>query len=457
MAGLLDVLGVGARGIAAQEAGLAAVTHNVSNVGTPGFHRRDLVLGPLSPMRGVEVLGARRAVDAELQRSVLDQAARWGYADARRPLVSEIEGAVGDLGDTGLGAAIDEMFAAWSALAASPEDVALRGAVLARADAVAATAGRVARDLAAVQASADARLRAALPEANRLMADVATLNREIRVTEAGGGDAGDLRDRRDLAVRDLAELVGARALDDGSGGVILLLGGLRVVQDDRAETLVAEPDATSGLARVRIAGPPREDVTAALGGRAGAYVGVRDGAVPTRLAALDQVVFDLVSAVNAVHAAGYGLDGATGRNLFAPLVAPAGAAAAMAVDPAVAGDPAALAASESAATLPGDGRNALDLAAIAGQAVALGGTATLSEAVGALLQGVGEDARAGEQNFLREDDRLAGLQALAEQVSGVDLDEQLALMSRYQRAYEASARVVATVDQMLETLLAIKR
>ena len=51
-----------------------------------------------------------------------------------------------------------------------------------------------------------------------------------------------------------------------------------------------------------------------------------------------------------------------------------------------------------------------------------------------------------------------GLQQLTDQrssVSGVSLDEETTNMIKYQRAYEAGARVVTTVDSMLQTLMSM--
>jgi flagellar hook-associated protein 1 len=452
-AGLLDLLWVPARGLDAQQAGLGTVAHNVANANTPGFSRRDLELGPLSPMRGAEVLGHRRAVDRNLQRQIVDQAARESFAAAREPLLGDVEAVLGDLEHTGLGASFDDLFASFRTLAASPEDRAARQDTLARADALAAQMRRVAGQLGDLRLSADRRLKDEIAGVNDTLAEVARLNRDIRVAEATGSDAGDLRDRRDADVRSLGERVGAHALDDGTGGVIVLIGGMRVVQDDRAETLSAVPDPTTGLARVRLADPPASDVTADLGGTLGALVDVRDVEIPRRLAALDQLAWDITTSLNARHASGFGLDGVGGRNLFAPRAAVAGAAANMRLDAAVDGNPDALAAALDPTSLPGDGRNALEIADLEGQDLALSGTATFSEALGSLQAQAGEAARGATLAGEREADRSEQLDALRESISGVDTDEQLLMMSRYQRAYQASAKVVTALDDMLQTLL----
>jgi len=454
--GLLDLLHTPQRGLGASQAGLATVAHNIANAATPGFTRRELMLGPLDPLRGVDATGHRRSVDRHLGGQIVGQSARDAYARAREPWLSEVESIVGDLGPDGLGAVLDGLFGSFRGLAASPDDPAARQETLARADDLAAHMRRVAAQLGDLAGTADRRLREEVAGVNDLLGEVARLNRDIRVAEASGGDAGDLRDLRERAVRTLGERVGMRALDDGRGGVIVLVGGWRVVQDDGAEALVAVPDPGTGFARIEIAGPLSADVTRDLGGVMGAHVNLRDTEVPSRMTTLDSLAWDIATSLNARHAAGFGLDGLGGRNLFTPPAGVAGAAAALTVDAAVAQDPDALAAALDPSGVPGDGRNALELADLEDEDLALGGTATLSEALGLLQAQAGQAARQGHASAQREGDRLAQLDALRDSISGVDVQEQLMWMSRYQRAYEASARVIATLDEMLDTLVNLR-
>ena len=49
------------------------------------------------------------------------------------------------------------------------------------------------------------------------------------------------------------------------------------------------------------------------------------------------------------------------------------------------------------------------------------------------------------------------LQRQRDSVSGVSIDEEMTDMVKYQKAFEASARLVTTVDEMLDTILNLKR
>lgn len=83
------------------------------------------------------------------------------------------------------------------------------------------------------------------------------------------------------------------------------------------------------------------------------------------------------------------------------------------------------------------------------------GSATFSEGWGQLVYRVGSDAQTAIAQQKSRLEVVAQVEHLRDQVSGVSLDEESALMMRYQRAYEANARYFTAVDAMLATLMHI--
>ena len=70
---------------------------------------------------------------------------------------------------------------------------------------------------------------------------------------------------------------------------------------------------------------------------------------------------------------------------------------------------------------------------------------------------IGLDAKKAGLDREQSEGILAQIQALREKNSGVSLDEETANMMRYQQAYEASAKVIKTANDMFNVILSLKR
>lgn len=131
----------------------------------------------------------------------------------------------------------------------------------------------------------------------------------------------------------------------------------------------------------------------------------------------------------------------------------------MAVDSALAADSSRLAAAQVdvAAGLfsPGDARNAQAMAALQSSRFLASDTQTPAEFFGALVGGVGNLGRTARLDSESLEALVLAADARRRSVSGVNLDEEMADMIRFQHAFEASARVMRTVDEMIKSLLEI--
>ncbi len=120
-------------------------------------------------------------------------------------------------------------------------------------------------------------------------------------------------------------------------------------------------------------------------------------------------------------------------------------------------DPNKVAAASTAAGVPGDNANALLIAAIQNKAVtALGGN-TLQGYYSGLTSDVGARAQTAQRHAEVELTIHAQLFDLRESVSGVSLDEEMTNIIRFQRAYEASARLITLADELYQTVLGMLR
>lgn len=466
---LLPLLGIARSGLLAQELGLTATANNIANANTPGYSRTRVVLAQEVPTqlggvlmgRGVRAERVEQVVDLLLDARLRAVGGERAEAAARRDALLRLSALATDLEEPSLSSAVNAFFDAADAFARNPAGLPERQALLGRANALADEVNCRARQLADEQRSLDERIAALVGEANGEIERVAALNAAIANAEVDGQRATGLRDEREVALQSLARKVSVEVIDTGRLGTrVALANGVVLVEGGRVvHRLGAEPGATAGLdaGPLRDLGIVRPDGTfLAVPGVAGrgelaALRAVRDGDLVQAATRLDLFAASLAGAVNAVQQdpAALDLDGnpTVGVPLFTGVTA---ASLAVAVT-----DPRRLAAARS--TEAGDATNALALAGVrnAPQA-ALGGT-TLSQWLAAEQARIGGDAARAEDVAAATDLRLAQVRSQREAVSGVNLNEELTNLIRFQHAFEAAARVVGVADRILDEVVNLIR
>jgi flagellar hook-associated protein 1 FlgK len=128
----------------------------------------------------------------------------------------------------------------------------------------------------------------------------------------------------------------------------------------------------------------------------------------------------------------------------------------IAVSPMVQADVASIAAARAdAAGLVhvGDGSNALALADVRTTLALAGGTQTFADAFGALVGRVGSQSRQAQDAVERQGAAVEAVEALQQQTSGVSTDEELVALTQSQTAYEAAARHITTMREVIQSLL----
>jgi flagellar hook-associated protein 1 len=107
----------------------------------------------------------------------------------------------------------------------------------------------------------------------------------------------------------------------------------------------------------------------------------------------------------------------------------------------------------ASATGPGDNRIALALAALQRTAFSALGDNSFEAFYASSVADLGAITRRAEQTAITQKMLVEHLEARRESLSGVSLDEEATQLIRYQRAYQAAARGISAVDEMLETII----
>jgi flagellar hook-associated protein 1 FlgK len=105
--------------------------------------------------------------------------------------------------------------------------------------------------------------------------------------------------------------------------------------------------------------------------------------------------------------------------------------------------------------VPGDASNATAIADLRTDLTMSGGT--FDDAANALVSQVGHDVQEAKTYQSHQADMLAYLDNYRESVSGVNLDEEMVNLVKYQAAYNAAAKMITMGDDMLTSLMNMLR
>ena len=456
MSDLFSILSSTARSLEAQRVALDVTGQNIANVNTPGYSRRTVDFAAVPPPTrdsaggGVDVQAIRAERDRLVERRLqLETSGAEQYATVA-DVLGQIEGTIGT-GSSSLDTRLNGFFDSLSRLADRPTDAVARQDVVAQANSLAGAFNSTVGRLQELGRETDQRVVATVDEINGLTDRIAKLNGTI-ATSPDSGSSLKAQDEQQELVRQLAALTDVRVTVRSDGGVdVDSVSGKGLVIGNTAYTLATTAQGPGGNHSVSLGGM---DITASLtGGRIGGLLSVRDTTLPSYVRTLDEQASALATAVNAAHTAGFDLDGNAGQALFtfsAPLQGVDGSAAALQVNPAIVANGRLVAA--AASPDPGDNQNARALAALRSAPLLGGGTATLVDSWAQFVARVGGDVQGATQEHDVRTQIVDQLASLRDQVSGVSLDEEALNLTKFQRAYEANARMFRAVDDAIQVL-----
>jgi flagellar hook-associated protein 1 FlgK len=539
---ILGILDISKSALMASQAALSVTSNNIANANTPGYSKEDIILQIATPVesssgivgRGVTVAGIRRSYDKFLQSQLQDQGQNQGSSSALDQTWSQIELLFNDMQGFGLSSALSDYFNAWQDVASAPTSLPQRSALLQKANTLVTKARNMESGILDTLKSASEGISDAVQQVNTLATEIASLNGQISLQEAGAGGmekANDLRDQRDTKLNDLAKLVGFSTYEDPNGSLTITVGMRNLVSGGRTNQLTNATN-SDGNQTLTLDGI---NVTSYISkGQIGGLIAAQTDIQTNLLTPFRKLIASVTQQVNIGHEAGFGLDGSTNNPFFAPLqitasgnsagavitVPPAsitqsaltldeynitidttglnytvtnkatgaifsagvytsgnpialpgmnavitGAVAAgnvFSVSPLTSAisnfgvavtDPRKIAASSTALGVPGDNGNALSLSQLSNTAMINLGSLTFSDYYGGLVSKVGTEKKTASDGLTFDNSLLTELQSRRDSVSGVSLDEEAANLMRFQRSYEAGARMISVADELMKTIL----
>ncbi len=488
-------LQVAKRGMDAQQAALYTIGHNVSNANTPGYTRQRVSLEtfPAYPApgmnqpgtagqigMGVEANTVERIRDAFLDTQYRDETIKVGYWGARAGALEKMEEIMNEPTEDGLSAVFNQFFEAIQDVASHPSEAGARSVMIERAEAVGDTFSYLSTSLKTIQGDLQNERNVAVTQVNSLLEQMNNVNQQIKNVEPNGYLPNDLYDERDRLLDELSKFMpvsleytkssgNASAQSEGvvtvqlqtSRGPITLLDG----QNHQVNAISLTTNQDSYVTEIHIGDQswnpelfPQGKLKGVI--EASGFINNssnKTGVYASMIDHLDEMAYEFVNWFNDVHQQGVTLDGETNITFFNDVSQKEGAAAAIVIADKIKRNTNSIAAASGVvgSDRQGDGQNAQLLSQFRQKVLINSGNQDVS--LDGFYQSIIGQMSVDAQQANRLKSNSETLQGAVEQrrqsTSAVSLDEEMTNMIQFQHAYNASARMVTMIDEMLDKIV----
>jgi flagellar hook-associated protein 1 len=469
MSGLIGSLINNTKSLSASSAAIEIAGKNLANVNNPAYARQSVVIGDRGTVltaygpqsMGVEASGIQSARDSIIDSQIMRELMNSGSLEAKQKILTLLESAIGEGLDSqaaaaqatgsdnsstkaGLSLAIDNLFAAFSALSADPTSQAQRQAVMQSATQLTDYFHSLNSRLNELDSTVVSQITTDAASAQTLLGDIASLNDEIAKIELRSpGGALDLRDKRQGKLEELAQYMDFRVENTGE------LGGIRVIgRDSTSADLVLVDGATvNGTISYTGAGFTAGNPATALqlsGGSLSALQGLRTGEIADYASGLDDLAEQFVVSVNAAYGAQFFRVDGTDATLYK-------SASDIQLNPTLTASGIVTGASGQ----PGDNSRVAAIADLANHVFVSTDSiqGTFSGFYASKVTDVGTAVSSAGQQLENSSLVSEMLTRQRESVSGVSTDEEMSDLLRFQRAFQGTARVINIMDEMLNLIV----
>jgi flagellar hook-associated protein 1 FlgK len=477
MIGLLGTLNMARQSLENAQQGVQLAGHNLANASNPAFARQRIRVQssePIPTAHGAQGAGAKVVAFEQIRSAVLDSAiiterSVSGFLEAKQRALIQAQAYLGQMIDRqaaaadgttadhhgGISEGLSAFFGSLQSLSATPASIADRQMVLLHAQQLAERFNSIDSKLASLRTALNNDIPDQIKQINSSLTEIANLSNSLIQSEAGESFRdNELFDRRQAKLEELSKLADF-TVTTTNGKFNLSIGGTTLINENfLVDKLSAVPDG-AGLYQIKSNTAVLNSGAAApaiplAGGELKGTMDARDGALLTLRTDLNTMASNLISQVNSLHTAGYNLNGVNTPSLT--LFTGTGAAN-IKLNSALSNAPEKLQMAGSAN--PGDNTQALALSRLATTQIAGLANRTFSDSYGYTITNFGQDLHSVEVQIADQTVVQNMLLRQRESVSGVSIDEEMTNLITFQRAYQASAKLINTMDEMLAEVIAL--
>lgn len=471
MSGLFHSLNIGSESLFASRQGVDTAGHNIANAQTEGFSRQRINLEARTPSEtrgvvignGVFVKNITRAHDQFLEKQINDTHQEAGQSQARFDTMKPLEAIYSPELGNGVPTELDKFFNSLQDLSNFPEELPIRTSVKENAQSVISAFKHVDESLKAQREDINNRIAGEVSEASELIDQIGKLNIQIKGAETSSSkEVSDLLDQQDKILRELTQKMDI-SYYRGDQNMVVVRGPSETLLVDRGASakLDVQKNGQDGLYDVVVQDgasfKPTVVTNSNKHGRIAGMVEVRDRVIPNLLDSNNKMAGSFANSINEVHRQGFGLKDykeTTGRDFFKISDDPSQAVSSLGLDDRIIESTNAISVAASP-NAPGDNVGVNNMLRLKEQKVM--GDSTLNDYYANYVGVFGLDLVRSQQTKDADDTLIRNLNSRRDSVAGVSMDEEATNLLKWQANFTASSKVITTVDEMIETVLQMKR
>ncbi len=467
-------LGIALSALGAQQRALDVTSHNISNVNTPGYKRQVINQSSLAYEKlgmngknvleagtGVEIQEIKQMQDYFLDRKIQRELSTEGYWNSRKDSIEELETSFNDMTQDGLQVVMNNFWNAWEQASKPSGGLAARSLVKENALALIENIKYIDETLTNFKKNKDAEIAEKVGSINYLSKGIANLNQQIRIVEKFGVIASDLRDQRNNMVEELA--INVKVDVNNSKNIVnISLEGRLIVESNKATSLSSINDSTNDGQKKVVWSDNQVDITFESG-QMFALFEARDILVGENMERVNQFIIGLSDQINSIEMSGYGIADNTHRPMFlngADLTTNGITLKNIIFNPEMESvDNIALGSQAGAAE---DNSIALTIANLRNKEIfgrddypvaLIDRKYTADEFYRNLIADLGNTGMEAISASQAQSGLVAQINNRRSEISSVSLDEEMSNLIRYQHSYDAAARVVNAIDEMVDIIV----
>lgn len=512
MASTFMGLSIAGRGLSASQVGLSVTTNNISNVNTTGYSRQvvnQVAVGPAAVYSsnyvgsGTDVTSVDRVRSFRLDQKYWQENSSLNEWSTKDSTIEELQNVLGtsiDSTDEGFAATLNAFYSALSDVSADASSSSARAELRETGEALCSYLNDAANQLTQLRSDINSDINTSVNQINTYAQQIADLNQRITIAANSGASTNELEDQRDALIDSLSSLtsvqvtqvqVGSGDSSSASYSYTVTVGGETLVNGSNArqlETYVIDDGSTQdGMYGIRWSDTGTSFEMGSSGslkaqldlrdgtGEGGEYKGIvyyqnqLDDFARTFAEAFNEGIYKdgSTSSYGSGHASGYGLDGSTGVRFFSyddksstELMATGTDTAAVYKNITAANislssdveDDLNKIAAASASDEESNNENIQALISICNDS-AMFANGTPVDAYNSIITALGTSGSYASQQNTIKTDIVDYVDKSRSSVSGVSTNEETANITKYQQAYEASAKSVSTWSEIYETTI----